>query len=164
MTTSSPATEAPAAKRVRVTDEALIVELQDGRSVSVPLHWYPRLAEGRPSERRQWQLIGPGIGIHWPALDEDISVEGLLLGLPSGESAHRCSAGGSPGAAPLPRRVRRVDREDALRVRERCRPRSPLSQPRKKLVASPATNFNPGALPPDPLHALSRDSPPMTGT
>ena len=87
MTTSSPATEAPAAKRVRVTDEALIVELEDGRSVSVPLRWYPRLAEGRPSERRQWQLIGPGIGIHWPALDEDISVEGLLLGLPSGESA-----------------------------------------------------------------------------
>ena len=87
MTTSSPATEAAAAKRVRVTDEALIVELQDGRSVSVPLKWYPRLAEGRPSERRQWELIGPGIGIHWPALDEDISVEAILLGLPSGESA-----------------------------------------------------------------------------
>jgi ribosomal protein L35 len=87
MTTSSPAAEAAAAKRVRVTDEVLIVELRDGRIVSVPLRWYPRLAEGKPSERRQWQLIGPGIGIHWPALDEDISVEGLLLGLPSGESA-----------------------------------------------------------------------------
>jgi len=87
MTTSGLATEAAAAKRVRVTDEALIVELRDGRSVSVPLKWYPRLAEGRPSERRKWELIGPGIGIHWPDLDEDISVEGLLLGLPSGESS-----------------------------------------------------------------------------
>ena len=87
MTTSSLATETAAAKRVRVTDEALIVELRDGRSVSVPLTWYPRLAVGRPSERRKWELIGPGIGIHWPELDEDISIEGLLLGLPSGESA-----------------------------------------------------------------------------
>lgn len=87
MTTSSLATETATAKRVRVTDEALIVELRDGRSVSVPLRWYPRLAEGRPSERRKWELIGPGIGIHWPELDEDISVEGLLLGHPSNESA-----------------------------------------------------------------------------
>src|SRR5580704_17723823 len=86
MTTSSLATETPAAKRARVTDDALIVELRDGRSVSVPLKWYPRLAGGRPSERRKWELIGPGIGIHWPPLDEDISIEGLLLGLPSGES------------------------------------------------------------------------------
>jgi hypothetical protein len=76
-----------AAKTVRVTSEALIVELRDGRTLSVPLKWYPRLAEGSPAERRQWQLIGPGIGIHWPALDEDISIEGLLRGLPSGESA-----------------------------------------------------------------------------
>lgn len=87
MTISSPVTETAAAKRVRITDEVLIVELRDGRSVSVPLKWYPRLAEGRPGERRKWELIGPGIGIHWPELDEDISVEGLLLGLPSGESA-----------------------------------------------------------------------------
>jgi hypothetical protein len=87
MTTSSLATEAAAAKRVKVTEHALIVELRDGRSVSVPIEWYPRLAEGRPNERRHWELIGPGIGIHWPDLDEDISVEGLLLGLPSGESA-----------------------------------------------------------------------------
>jgi hypothetical protein len=70
-----------------VTHDALVVELRDGRSVSVPLKWYPRLAEGRPSERRRWELIGPGIGIHWPDLDEDISIEGLLLGLPSNESA-----------------------------------------------------------------------------
>jgi hypothetical protein len=64
----------------------LIVELRDGRTVSVPLEWYPRLAHGTPRERQQWELIGPGVGIHWPALDEDISVEGLLQGLPSGES------------------------------------------------------------------------------
>jgi hypothetical protein len=87
MTSSSPTAETVAAKRVRVTEAALVVDLQDGRRVSVPLKWYPRLAEGRPSERRKWQLVGPGIGIHWPDLDEDISVEGLLLGRPSGESA-----------------------------------------------------------------------------
>ena len=87
MTTSSLGTETAAAKHVKVTGHALIVELRDGRSVSVPIAWYPRLAEGRPSERRRWELIGPGIGIHWPDLDEDISVEGLLLGIASGESA-----------------------------------------------------------------------------
>jgi hypothetical protein len=87
MSTSSVATEMAAAKNVRVTDRALVVELRDGRVVSVPLGWYPRLAEGSPGERRRWELLGPGIGIHWPDLDEDISVEGLLQGLPSGESA-----------------------------------------------------------------------------
>jgi hypothetical protein len=86
MNTSSVATETAAAKSVRVTDRALVVELRDGRVVSVPLAWYPRLAEGSPGERRRWELLGPGIGIHWPDLDEDISVEGLLQGLPSGES------------------------------------------------------------------------------
>lgn len=87
MSTSITATEATAAKKVRVTDDALVVELRDGRVVSVPLEWYPRLAEGSATERRRWELIGPGIGIHWPALDEDVSVEGLLRGLPSGESS-----------------------------------------------------------------------------
>ena len=86
MTTSSVAMETAAAQNVRVTDRALIVELRDGRVVSVPLAWYPRLAEGSPSERRRWELLGPGIGIHWPDLDEDISIEGLLQGFPSGES------------------------------------------------------------------------------
>ncbi len=86
MSTSSVATETAAAKNVRVTDRTLVVELRDGRVVSVPLTWYPRLAEGSPSERRRWELLGPGIGIHWPDLDEDISVDGLLQGLPSGEN------------------------------------------------------------------------------
>jgi hypothetical protein len=87
MVTSSLATETPTAKNVKVTADTLIVELRDGRTVSVPLSWYPRLSEGTPSERRRWELIGPGIGIHWPALDEDISVEALLLGLASNERA-----------------------------------------------------------------------------
>src|SRR5712691_934540 len=86
MTTSTVPTETATAKNVRVTDRSLVVELRDGRVVSVPLGWYPRLAEGSPSERRRWELLGPGIGIHWPDLDEDISVDGLLQGLPSGES------------------------------------------------------------------------------
>ena len=71
---------------VRVTDEAVIVDLSDGRTVSVPLAWYPRLLQGTPQERRNWRLIGKGEGVHWPDLDEDISVENLLLGKPSGES------------------------------------------------------------------------------
>ena len=86
MTTSSLATETAMAKSARVTARTLIVDLQDGRTVSVPLQWYPRLAHGSPSERQRWELIGPGVGIHWPALDEDISVDGLLQGRPSGES------------------------------------------------------------------------------
>ena len=74
------------ADHVVVTDEALTVELVDGRTISVPLAWYPRLLYGKPEERNKWRLIGQGEGIHWPDLDEDISVEGLQLGRPSGES------------------------------------------------------------------------------
>jgi hypothetical protein len=87
MTTSTLATETATAKDVKVNHDALIVELRDGRTVSVPLKWYPRLAAGRPAERRNWEFIGRGMGIHWPDLDEDISIEGLLLGRRSGESA-----------------------------------------------------------------------------
>ena len=86
--TSLAATEPALAKRVRVSADTLSVELADGRVVSVPVGWYPRLAAGTLRERRRWELIGPGIGIHWPALDEDISVEALLKGLRSGESAN----------------------------------------------------------------------------
>lgn len=87
MTTSSLATDTAFATGVKVTVDALVVTLHDGRVVSVPLAWYPRLAEGSPAERRRWRLIGPGIGIHWPDLDEDISVDALLQGLGSNESA-----------------------------------------------------------------------------
>jgi len=74
------------AQRVEVTDDALVVDLVDGRTVLVPLAWFPRLAHGRPAERSNWRLIGRGEGIHWPDLDEDLSVEDLLAGRRSGES------------------------------------------------------------------------------
>ena len=71
---------------VAVTEETLGVDLSDGRSISVPLAWYPRLAHGTPEERDNWRIEGAGWGIHWPDLDEDVSVKGLLLGNASGES------------------------------------------------------------------------------
>jgi hypothetical protein len=74
------------AQNVTVTDDALVIELVDGRTISAPLVWYPRLLHGNPEERGNWRLIGQGEGIHWPDLDEDISVENVLLGNPSGES------------------------------------------------------------------------------
>jgi hypothetical protein len=74
------------AQSVSLTNECLIVELTDGRSLSVPLAWYPRLQHGTPKERKNWRLLGGGEGIHWPDLDEDISISGLVAGRPSGES------------------------------------------------------------------------------
>lgn len=74
------------AQNVTVTEDALIVDLTDARTVSVPLAWYPRLWYGTPEERDNWRLIGQGEGIHWPDLEGDISVENLVLGKPSGES------------------------------------------------------------------------------
>lgn len=71
---------------VIITDESLIVALNDGRSLSVPLKWYPRLVHGTYEERSDWRLMPSGQGIHWEQLDEDISVEGLIAGRPSGES------------------------------------------------------------------------------
>ena len=71
---------------VIVTEEALTVELEDARTVSVPLGWYPRLLFATPEERNNWCLIGGGSGIHWSDIDEDISIEGLLIGNPSGET------------------------------------------------------------------------------
>jgi hypothetical protein len=84
---TSPSETAPRrAKKVRVTRDSIIVELTDGRTLEVPLSWYPRLQRGTTDERRNWRLVGAGTGIHWPDLDEDISIEGLLAGLPSAES------------------------------------------------------------------------------
>jgi hypothetical protein len=74
------------AETVEVGAEELTLRLADGRSVSAPLVWYPRLLNGTATERKKWRLIGDGEGIHWPALDEDISVENILAGKPSGES------------------------------------------------------------------------------
>lgn len=76
----------PEAAQVVVNEVSLTVELVDGRTVSVPLLWYPRLVDATPAERSNWRLIGRGEGIHWPDLDEDISVAGLLAGRRSGES------------------------------------------------------------------------------
>jgi hypothetical protein len=71
---------------VMVTDDTLSVDLEDGRTVSVPIGWYPRLAYGTLAERAHFQISGSGYGVHWPDLDEDIGAEGLLLGKKSTES------------------------------------------------------------------------------
>lgn len=110
MTTSSLATETPLAIDVKVTTDALVVDLQDGRVVSVPLAWYPRLAEGTLRERRRWELIGPGIGIHWPSLDEDISVEALLHGHSSNESASSLQRWRASRLRPTPKALRPTSR------------------------------------------------------
>ena len=86
MSTSNVNIEVPFAQRVTVTEDTLTVDLSDGRTVSVPLGWYPRLVHATDNERKNWRLIGRGEGIHWPDLDEDISVQGILAGRPSGES------------------------------------------------------------------------------
>lgn len=86
MNTSAVEIAVPAAETVTVTEDTLTVELSDGRSLSVPLAWFPRLVHATAAERKSWRLIGRGYGIHWSKLDEDISVEGLLAGKPSGES------------------------------------------------------------------------------
>src|SRR5437016_4060307 len=77
---------APRATHVEVSEDTLAVQLADGRSISTPLAWYPRLFHATAKERNSWRLIGGGQGIHWSALDEDVSVANLLVGQPSGES------------------------------------------------------------------------------
>ena len=72
---------------VSVTDDTLSVDLEDGRTVSVPIGWYPRLAYGTPAERANVQISGASFGLHWPDLDEDIGIDGILLGKQSSESA-----------------------------------------------------------------------------
>lgn len=74
------------AQSLVVREDSLVVDLSDGRSITVRLAWYPRLLHGTPEERNNWRWIGDREGIHWPDLDEDVSVENLLLGQPSGES------------------------------------------------------------------------------
>ena len=70
-------------KDVRVTEETITVDLMDGRTIAVPLAWYPRLSTATATERAHWQVCGGGYGIHWPDLDEDLSTEGLLRGAPA---------------------------------------------------------------------------------
>ncbi len=73
-------------ENVSVTEDTLTLDLADGRTISIPLAWYPRLLHGKPQERQTWEWIGDNEGIHWPDLDEDISVEGIIAGRRSGES------------------------------------------------------------------------------
>ena len=100
---------------VKVTEDELTVQLEDGRMLAVPLVWYPRLLHGSKRERARWRFVGRGLGIHWPSLDEDISVEGLLAGRSSGESQEslerwfegRMSARPKKHIQPAARRARR---------------------------------------------------------
>ena len=94
------------AQHVTVTEDSLVVDLNDGRSISAPVVWYPRLLNGTPGERNNWRLIGDGEGIHWPDLDEDLSVDSLIVGRHSGESqeslkrwleGRKARAGGASG-------------------------------------------------------------------
>ena len=78
--------EIPNAEQVNLTEDTLSVNLSDGRTISVPLAWFPRIVHATEEERNNWRLIGKGHGIHWIDIDEYISVEGLLAGKPSGES------------------------------------------------------------------------------
>jgi hypothetical protein len=78
--------EAARARHLEITEDTLAVDLVDGRTISVPLGWYPRLSHASRKERNNWRLIGQGQGIHWPDLDEDVSVLNLLVGRISGES------------------------------------------------------------------------------
>src|SRR5215472_6930165 len=71
---------------VRINSDTLTVSLKDGRTISVPLAWYPRLLNASPKQRKNWQIAGGGYGIHWPDIDEDLSTEGLLRGAPAPQS------------------------------------------------------------------------------
>ena len=91
MSTSPISTSLPRALSVSVDEHTLTFHLSDGRSVSAPLDWYPRLVHGTTAERTRWELIGGGESVHWPDLDEDISVANLLNGSRSGESQRSLS-------------------------------------------------------------------------
>ncbi|HEU0075578.1 MAG TPA: DUF2442 domain-containing protein [Dehalococcoidia bacterium] len=86
MSTSETDLHSVFAEAVQVTDDVLAVELVDGRTITVPLSWFPRLAQGTAEERAHWRFVGRGEGIHWPDLDEDISVKSLLAGRRSDET------------------------------------------------------------------------------
>ena len=86
MATLAAKMDIPNAVSVLIDEDTLTVELDDGRTVSVPVAWYPRLLHASKKERSNWRLIGKGRGIHWENVDEDISVESILAGRPSGES------------------------------------------------------------------------------
>lgn len=86
MSTSGTELREALAQSVNISDDALVVDLTDGRTITMPLVWFPRLAHGTATERANWRFIRGGEGVHWPELDEDISVESLLAGRRSGET------------------------------------------------------------------------------
>ena len=95
----------PRIQRVRVTKDEIVADLVDGRVISVPLAWSWRLSEAAPSQRQNFRLIGTGQGVHWPELDEDISVEGLLHGTPARRPRSPAVAGKMRGEAAPSNRV-----------------------------------------------------------
>jgi len=86
MNTSIVEIQEPRSREVRITDDSLVVELMDGRTITVPLLWYPRLWYGKPDERRRFEILGDGRYLHWPDLDEDLSIAGIMAGRRSAES------------------------------------------------------------------------------
>jgi hypothetical protein len=86
MSSSAVESRASLATRVEVSADTITVELADGRTIAAPLAWYPRLLQATEAERRNWRLLAGGRGLHWPDIDEDISVTNLLAGEPSAES------------------------------------------------------------------------------
>jgi hypothetical protein len=111
MNSSTVETREALATHVEVGEDTLSVELADGRTIAAPLAWYPRLAHGAAKEREQWRLLGGGRGIHWPALDEDISVATLLAGQPSAESQSSFKKWLAGRAKPSPGRRKRSGAE-----------------------------------------------------
>ena len=93
-------------KDVRFTDDELVVDLLDGRTISVPLVWYPRLLSASAAQRSNWRTAGGGFGIHWPDIDEDLSTEGLLRGAP----APQRSVGRKPANKRMPPTARKARR------------------------------------------------------
>jgi hypothetical protein len=94
----------PRIQKVRITKEQIIVDLLDGRVISVPLAWSWRLSEATPAQRANFRLIGSGQGVHWPELDEDLSVEGMLHGTPARRPRPTAAAGKVRSEAPPARR------------------------------------------------------------
>lgn len=105
----------PRIERARVTRDEIIAELADGRVISVPLAWSWRLSDATPAERKNFRLIGPGYGIHWPDLDEDISVEGLLHGIPARRPNPGSQVLRSADAAPRHKRAPSARRPTSIR-------------------------------------------------
>lgn len=116
-------------KHVRVTEVTLSVDLADGRTITVPLAWFPRLLHATPEKRAKWKLAGAGFGIHWPEIDEDISTEGLLRGAPAPRTRRRHVDKVFPGpgrSEDLPHsRIPSV----RFRVRVPCRSVAPTAAP-----------------------------------